>query len=493
MPQSVANLVLVNKTLILLNLRRLLDKKYSPSRQQVFKLDAPDYDGKFSQNNFTFVELLKVANDTTFNKDLVEPLEQVDYEISHHSSSNFSPIYNSIKEGVLYKQSDHLKVWNSRYFVLNSHFLHYYVNKTDTIPRMSLQMIYGIKITLSHESRVINGYQLYPFTISHPESDIEYHLAATQAERDNWITAIQKVINGELISPSIGEESEGLHSGHVPSAVAIEPPKTSLSCRVLEPPNEPVHRHLVDFMVPASLKERIDHLCSTILEYSSPEYTRDWPVMYEKEGVRATRRPGSGLICVRGESVLPYSIAEIFGLALNPSMKKVVDPNIDVYERGKWYNFHTGHEYMRSKGSWPTSPRDFSNGTHWRLLKNGKFLNFAFSVENAEFPEQPGVVRANLYFGAYVMKHVVGGTQMTFLLQVDIGGSVPLAIANFVGQSKPLTIATLKKVLDQITKGKPRPDLSSAAPPTYEGRVTSSHQLTSPKRCYRPSLLVAQC
>lgn len=329
-------------------------------------------------------------------------------------------------------------------------------------------MIYGIKITKSQEPKVINGYLLYPFTISHSETSTEYHLAATLEDRESWISAIQQVINGEHISPTIGsdtdseQQTENLPKESTPAALSH--PRAAP-----ESPNDPLNRHLVDFMVPVALKEKIDSIAATILEYSSPEFTQDWPVMYEKDGVRGCRRPGSGLICVRGESVLPYSIPEIFELALNPSMKTVVDPNLDIYERGKWYNFHTGHEYMKSKGSWPTSPRDFSNGTHWRLLKNGKFLNFAFFQENSEFPERPGVVRAKLNFGAYVMKHVVGGTHMTFLLQVDIGGSVPLAIANFVGQSKPLTLAALRRVLDQITKGKPRPDLSSPRPPSYEG------------------------
>jgi hypothetical protein len=313
---------------------------------------------------------------------------------------------------------------------------------------------------------------------------------------------IVQIVNGEHISPSICGDDELIpseDSADPTSAASAAGGSTSTVDRTTggsggeqkehiprslqssesNSPHEPMHRHLVDFAVPLPLKEKIDSICRTILEYSQPEFTQDWPMMYEKDGVKGYRRPGSGLICVRGETLLPYSIPEIFTLSLNPKMKKVVDPNVDQYERGRWHNFHTGHEYMKSKGSWPTSPRDFSNGTHWRFLKNGKFMNFAFHEENeSEFPQQPGVVRAKVFFGGYVMCHVVGGTHMTFLLQVDIGGSVPLAIANFVGQSKPLTLATLRRVLDDQygvsaaatgTTKKPRPDFSSPSPPTYEG------------------------
>lgn len=336
-------------------------------------------------------------------------------------------------------------------------------------------MIYGIQVTPAREPKVINGCQLYEFVISHSETLTEYRLATTLEERDKWIEQITQIVNGEHISPTICSEEEG-----IPSEESDTSPPTDFGEQSSQPipsldsnsPHEPMNRHLVDFGVPIPLKEKIDSICRTILEYSQPEFTQDWPVMYEKDGVKGCRRPGSGLICVRGEILLPYSIPEIFTLALNPKMKKIVDPNIDRYERGKWYNFHTGQEYTKSKGSWPTSPRDFSNGTHWRLLRSGKFMNFAFHEENdLEFPEQPGVVRAKVFFGGYVMQHVVGGTHMMFLLQVDIGGSVPLAIANFVGQSKPLTLAAIRKVLDEQYGGgkKPRPDFSSPSPPTYEG------------------------
>jgi hypothetical protein len=402
-------------------------------------------------------------------------IEEEDYilpSIPFSSSVNSSSFYPSLKEGTLYKQSDHLKIWKPRHFILNQHFLHSYLHKEDTVPRMSWQMIRGIRVTPVQEPKLINGYQMHVMTISHPETSTEYQLATTLEERDLWISMIQHIINGEHISTSISMDEEDLQSGDMEPSFTSQLKKTlpTSSSSDSNSPNEPFHRHLVDYGVPITLKEKIDSIAATILDYSSPEFTRDWPIMYEKDGVKGARRPGSGLICVRGESLLPYTIPEIFSLALNPMMKKVVDPNVDQYERGKWFNFHTGHEYMKSKGSWPTSPRDFSSGTHWRLLNNGKFLNFAFGEDNPEFPEQQGVVRARLNFGGYVMKHVTGGTMMTFLLQVDIGGSVPLAIANFVGQSKPLTLLALRKVLDDITKGKARPDLSSPLPPpNYEG------------------------
>ena len=382
-------------------------------------------------------------------------------------------MYTPIKQGILYKQSDHLKIWKSRYFALNEHFLHYYLAKEDSIPRVSLQMVRGIKITSIPEPKNINGVLLYQFILSHPDASTEYLLATTLEDRDSWIETINRISNGETLET---EKNSTNNIEDIPDDtdhIVVTPVDiVEISTVVAEDSNDPsapVHRELVDFNVPITLKAKIDSIVAKILEYSSPEFTRDWTLMYEKEGVKATRRPGPGIICVRGESLLPYNPVEIFELSLNPSMKTIVDPNIDIYERGKWLNFHTGHEYLRSKGSWPTSPRDFSNGTHWRLLNDGRFLNFAFGESHPDFPEQPGVVRAFCYFGAFVMKSVVGGTQMYFLLQVDIGGSVPLAIANFVAQSKPLILSTLRKLLDERYKGKSRPDFSKPIPPVYDG------------------------
>jgi hypothetical protein len=196
-------------------------------------------------------------------------------------------------------------------------------------------------------------------------------------------------------------------------------------------------------------------------------------LLFEKKGVIGSRKLGSGIICVRGETIMPFTIPEIYGLISRPERRKQLDSMLETYTRVKWWSPHTGVEYLQSKGIWPTAPRDFSNITHWRLLNDGTFLTFGYSDQIDECPEKDGVVRGNLLLGGYVMQHVPGGTRVLLIVQLDLCGTLPTAVTNLAAQSQPMVLLTLRTFLEKEYDGKPRSDMSNSLPPRYEGEAVS--------------------
>jgi hypothetical protein len=170
--------------------------------------------------------------------------------------------------------------------------------------------------------------------------------------------------------------------------------------------------------VPQQFASKVEQNVQNLL-HNATDDSNDWVIMFEKSGVKASRKNGNAAILVRGVTVFPYTIPEIFEVAAQK--RKEMDSQMAEYTRLKWFSEQTGLEYMKFKPVWPTAARDFCNLTHWRLLDDGTFINMGFSEKfDSLCPEDPnsGLVRAELILGGHVMKPVVGGTQITVVVQV---------------------------------------------------------------------------
>ena len=194
--------------------------------------------------------------------------------------------------------------------------------------------------------------------------------------------------------------------------------------------------------------------------------------MFEKPGVVATRKAGSGgAICVRGETTLPYTIPEIYATIASAKARMALDHQLETYERKQWFSHHTGVEYLRFKPVWPTAARDFCNLTHWRLLQDGTFITFGFSAPFPDLcPQTSGLVRADLIIGGYVMRPVSGGTRVHIIVQSDLCGSIPATVASLAAQSQPMVLVTLRKRLDAVHKKGKRPKFGSPVVSSYNGK-----------------------
>lgn len=146
----------------------------------------------------------------------------------------------------------------------------------------------------------------------------------------------------------------------------------------------------------------------------------NWISLYCKDNIEVLRKFGNGIMCIKGQTFLPYSIKEIFEVLTDIRYRKIIEPTVETCCPIKPLSNHTGIEYLKYKAIWPTTQRDFCNIVHWKLLQNGVFLYYAFSEPSQHFPEREGVVRGNLHLGGYVMKQVNGGTMISIVVQVNL-------------------------------------------------------------------------
>lgn len=344
-----------------------------------------------------------------------------------------------VKEGVLYKQREHLRGWLPRYFTLDQNFLHYFLKKDDILPRNSLQICPGIRVVNDVVAKVSNGITYYPFTIMHPNSSQQYHLSAvTLSDSISWAKTIQALANGDTIPSSISSLSQSSNENTKPHSHASHPPPPPpashglSSSPALEPEDlsslsdwEPIQRKLTLQNLNEEMAAKVEQLVDKILSFTV-NCSEAWTPMFDRHGVVGMKRPGNGLICVRGETVMPYTIPEIYGLISMSDKRKELDPQLDTYTRMKEYSYHTGTEHLLFKAIWPTAPRDFVNITHWRLLKNGTFLTIGFGEQLPDCPEQEGVVRGHLLIGGYVMQPVKGGTRVFIVVQVSLSSFIEI-------------------------------------------------------------------
>jgi hypothetical protein len=175
--------------------------------------------------------------------------------------------------------------------------------------------------------------------------------------------------------------------------------------------------------LPEEIKNEIEAHVTKLLNLTVTKTNIPWVFLWYKENILASKYFDSAenLICVRGETMLPYTIHEIFQLLSRGDCRRDLDTLIDQTQRLKWFSSQTGVERLVYKPVWPTDPRDFSNITHWRLLDDGTLLLVAFSLPMDDLcPVQPKFVRGNLHIGGYAMRHVPGGTKLYLVVQVSL-------------------------------------------------------------------------
>jgi hypothetical protein len=403
-----------------------------------------------------------------FAMSLSSPAKPPPIEASSPSSAGSG--ITIIKDGILFKKRDHFNEYPPRYFVLNSNSTLFYHRNYNEPPVRSIAIDKNILITFDEKPIQYNHQSLFLFYISSKttssSSTPSYILGAkTENERKLWLTELETMVNkSKNLTKKIHQDSRNQSSPQrTPkdqdiTQLATQPSSTdttsSFISTIVAPENPAeTYANLSD-----KLKQKIDSVAYAILTLSnelplpsavaaaatdpqskpssfssSSNLKSDWNLIYEKNNILGYRKSGTGVVCVRGETVLPYTIPEI--CSLTKQWTNEIEPNLDTYERLTWLSKHTGVEHVKYKPVWPTAPRDFVNMTHWRVLKHDPnrilhpnstekestyLLNFSFSEQSVEekyCPPLDGYVRGNVLVG-YVMKHVPGGTRVIFIIQV---------------------------------------------------------------------------
>jgi hypothetical protein len=384
------------------------------------------------------------------------------------------------KDGILYKKRDHFNEYPPRYFILKNSIFSYHRDYNGP-PIRSIVLDKNIIIKYDEKPTPVPSLSapLYLFQIYQKNISMQLQLiyilgTKTELERRSWIQEIEqitkktknlqkKLVFNEEDTGTGSDRGTGTGTGKKKGNEEEEVKEkdeamnstNSLISSIVEPENpEATYSNLSDPM-----RKKIDSIAYALLTLSnelplpdptpstpstSTSTSSEWSLIYEKNNILGYRKTGSGVVCVRGETIFPYTIPEI--CSLTNQWTSEIEPNLDTYKRLSWLSKHTGVEHIKYKAVWPTLPRDFVNMTHWRVLKqdphrlihpqandterdSSYFLTFSFSeksVGEQYCPPIEGYVRGDVLVG-YVMKHVTGGTKVIFIIQVSLDLSVSLS------------------------------------------------------------------
>ncbi|KAJ3414054.1 hypothetical protein HDV05_007179 [Chytridiales sp. JEL 0842] len=128
------------------------------------------------------------------------------------------------------------------------------------------------------------------------------------------------------------------------------------------------------------------------------------------------------------------------------------DARFDFGKLIETYNCDTALSYSAQKGTFPVAGRDFCTilHTHYTEELDGSLYYLASSVEDPRAPLDPKKVRAELKVAGWILK--ASGTtnevEVSYIVQVDVKGSIPSSLVKAIQTSTPLAIAEVQKYLD---------------------------------------------
>lgn len=302
-----------------------------------------------------------------------------------------------------------------------SSFLHYYLAKGDDVPKKRydcwLELSHSIKLFCSVQvfgstvtsvrSTRVGDIEHFPFVISHNKSTKTYNLSADSKDAaDKWIKALREASARDAPPPTPATTIDRLLERR--PLVEDDEREKNIST--------PLNPEMTRVNIPDKYASKVEKAVENMLKFSNTD--SGWSPMFEKDGVRALKKPGVA-ICVRSDMMVPYSLLDVYTLLVNESRQKDIDPSLKVAKRVKLFSENTFVEYSRYKQVWPNHPRDFCNLVHWRLLSDGTVVIVKFSEKFDDLcPLEEGVVRAELILSGFVLRPTSKGTNCTFIIQV---------------------------------------------------------------------------
>jgi len=97
---------------------------------------------------------------------------------------------------------------------------------------------------------------------------------------------------------------------------------------------------------------------------------------------------------------MPHHPFQVLNTVMNVLTKSKFDNQFDTGSRIATYNNHTFADYLKFQKVWPTSVRDLTNLSHWRV-EDGIIKFITFSVTLPAAPEIKGHVRAHCLIGGW--------------------------------------------------------------------------------------------
>jgi len=181
--------------------------------------------------------------------------------------------------------------------------------------------------------------------------------------------------------------------------------------------------------------------------------TSGWESVGTKEGVVLEKKAADGaggLPIVRGKAVLEgITPTELWSVISLPACREKWDARFEAGYALERYSQRSFKFYSVQKGSWPVSPRDLVGAQDMEINEDGSLIVLAQTSvpDNEKTPPVSGMVRASLDFAGWVLKQEGSNTDVTYVVHINLNGTIPTWMVERVLVETPLCVARVRDFL----------------------------------------------
>ncbi|KAJ3184234.1 hypothetical protein HDU87_005081 [Geranomyces variabilis] len=302
-------------------------------------------------------------------------------------------------------------------------------------------------------------HQQPPFAAQGQLPAMEDNLAHAETESLSDMVTIDEVSDDENSRSSVARSSVAPRSPSPPTTDIPASEDADRASMAPTSPASPVVAEKVEVVKeeePASTNPHHDSAALSLRLLRGLESKESgWAFHSESSGVTISQKlvTGAPMPMVRGDAILrgPHGATaqQILSVVKSSSARKVWDGRFEDGNALVNYNLDESLVMSQQKGTFPVSGRDFvtANMTHYD--EDGTIYFTATSVVDRSAPVDTKRVRAHLTVAGWIIKPVPEGVAVTYIVQVDIKGSVPSSIIKVIQTQTPLCIAEVFKFLRQ--------------------------------------------
>lgn len=190
---------------------------------------------------------------------------------------------------------------------------------------------------------------------------------------------------------------------------------------------------------------------------TAAEIPSSWQQFANSDGVTMSQKDvdGQNVPLIRGDAVIPAPPLGLLELIRDRENARTFDPSLRRVETLECLDDQSNAVYADFKGLGPISGRDFCTVEHHRQVPEG-LLCVSTSVEHPRCGEvqSRGLVRARTPYNGWLLRPADGGAcSVTYVANIDLGGSLPTRILRKVAKEAAGKVLELKRLAADRSTG----------------------------------------
>lgn len=269
--------------------------------------------------------------------------------------------------------------------------------------------------------------------------------ASSHVEEPQSVTSSTSTADTTPLVSSLTTHTHSQPSHHTPSQ------PSPLTTHTPSPPTSPLESRYVKLG-----KES----CDRLVQASRATEQDGWITVGTHKDVVVMKLPPkrgeASVNCVKGTGIIHAPPEFVYRIVRNVENNTKLDDMLKETRVIDRITDTTVLVHLIFKAVWPSSPRDFTLISTAGRYDDTTLIESGVSVVDPRLPDEKGYVRGNILCGGYVIKECPGKSdqsEVTYVSQVELKGSIPTFAANKVSESQPQCVSRLRALAEeQYTK-----------------------------------------